>query len=199
MHVLKVLTVLLSAAALAAVAGCGGSGGGGGATIKGNAVDRAFVADMLPHHMLAVEMATVAEERAESRFVKGLATDIVKTQNQEIDTMSREDDTLKMAGVKQGSLGVSEHLTGMDGDVAALRTAKPFDRAFLRMMIPHHEGAVAMARAELSKGASPTLKALARSIMRTQQREIREMREHLGQAGGAGRAGGNGHGGGHSG
>lgn len=199
MHVLKVLTVLLSAAALAAVAGCGGSGGGGGATIKGNAVDRGFVADMVPHHMLAVEMATVAEERAESRFVKGLATDIVKTQNQEIDTLRREDDTLKGEGVKQGSLGVPEHLTGMDGDVAALRTAKPFDRAFLRMMIPHHEGAVAMSRAELSKGASPTLKALARSIIRTQQRELREMREHLGRAGGARGAGGNGHGGGHGG
>ena len=194
MHVLKVLTVLLSAAALA-VAGCGDSGGGGASTAKGNAVDRGFVADMVPHHMLAVEMATVAQERAESRFVKRLATDIVKTQNQEIDTMRREDDTLKAEGVKQGSLGVPQHLTGMDGDVPALRRAKPFDRAFLRMMIPHHEGAVAMARAELSRGKAPTLKALARSILKTQQREIREMREHLGGGGNAGGGHANGHGG----
>jgi uncharacterized protein (DUF305 family) len=46
-------------------------------------------------------------------------------------------------------------MMGMNGDVAGLKTARPFDRAFLRMMIPHHEGAVLMARAELAKGKDP--------------------------------------------
>lgn len=65
---------------------------------------------------------------------------------------------------------------GMDGDMSMLETATPFDPAFLTMMIPHHEGAVAMAKAELAKGKDPELKQLAQTIITAQQREIREMR-----------------------
>jgi uncharacterized protein (DUF305 family) len=67
----------------------------------------------------------------------------------------------------------------MDGDVASLNTAMAFDAAFMRMMIPHHQGAVTMANAELKRGKDPALTALAKNIVAAQQREIRQMREHL--------------------
>ena len=60
--------------------------------------------------------------------------------------MRREDEVLDTAGVKPTSLGVPEHKQGMDDDPAKLRTADPFDEAFLGMMIPHHEGAIEIAR-----------------------------------------------------
>jgi uncharacterized protein (DUF305 family) len=50
------------------------------------------------------------------------------------------------------------------------------------MMIPHHEGAVVMAKAELSKGKDLTFKTLAQNIITAQQREIVAMRQHLGAA-----------------
>lgn len=183
----KILPALAVAGALFS-AGCGDSDSSDDSASQatgGNPVDRAFVADMIPHHESAVQMAQIAQQRGSSEFVKELADDIVKTQNAEISTMRAADRRLKNAGVKAGSLGVPEHMMGMDDDSASLKTATPFDRAFIRMMIPHHEGAVAMAKAEMSKGKDSELKTLADDIITAQQREIGEMREHIGEAGGA--------------
>ena len=179
----KILPGLAVAGALFS-AGCGDSSDDSASPATGgNPVDRAFVADMIPHHESAVQMAQIAQQRGSSEFVKELADDISKTQNAEISTMRAADRRLKNAGVKAGSLGVPEHMMGMDDDPASLKTATPFDRAFIRMMLPHHEGAVAMAKAELSKGKDSELKALAGDIITAQQREIGEMREHIGEAG----------------
>lgn len=180
MKYMKILPVLLAAGALT-VAGCGDdSSSDTAAGAAGNAVDRAFIADMVPHHESAVTMAKIAQQRGESAFVKQLADDIVRTQNEEIDVMRGEDQTLAEAGIEKGSLGVAEHMMGMGADVDSLKTAKPFDKAFITEMLPHHEGAVTMANAELSKGKSTKLELLAQDIITAQEREIAAMRKHLG-------------------
>jgi len=181
---IRTLSALTAAGALA-VAGCGDddSSTTPASEAAGNGVDRAFVADMIPHHESAIEMAKIAQKRGTSMFVKDLADDIVDTQSDEISTLRGEDEALETAGVKSGSLGVPDHMTGMDDDPAELETADPFDKAFIEMMVPHHEGAIEMAKAELAKGADPELKALAQDIIDAQQREITAMREHLGEDG----------------
>ena len=175
----KLLPVALAAALTLAACGDDESGSGGEGS-AGNGTDRAFVAAMIPHHESAVQMAQVAQERGRSAFVKKLAADIIRTQNDEIAVMRREDEGLETAGVEVGSLDVPEHMTGMEGDPAELRSAKDFDKEFLTMMIPHHEGAVVMARAELDKGGDEELRAVAEDVIDAQEREIDEMREQLG-------------------
>lgn len=183
MRYTKVLPVLLAVGGLTA-SGCGGgSDDQGASSAAGTAIDRAFVADMVPHHRSAVRMATIAQQRASGVFVRQLADDIVRIQHQEIDLMLREDKKLAAAGIAKGSLGVAGHMMGMDGELASHKTAKPFDRAFIRMMLPHHEGALVMAQAELDKGKDPKLKTLAHKIVTTQQREIAAMRQHEGASG----------------
>jgi YVTN family beta-propeller protein len=54
----------------------------------------------------------------------------------------------------------------MDGNV---------DRDFASMMIPHHRGAIAMAKAELSYGSNPVMRRLAQEILVDQQSEIDAM------------------------
>ena len=49
------------------------------------------------------------------------------------------------------------------------------DRDFMLMMIPHHQAAVDMAQAELKYGTNPQLRAMAKSIVKTQQAEIDRM------------------------
>ena len=175
----KILPVLLAVGALV-FAACGGGDDEG--STGGNGTDRAFVAEMVPHHESAVEMAEIARERGQSTFVKKLAENIITTQKAEISTLRREDEALDTAGIKPGSLDMPHSMMGMDDDPATLRTAKPFDKAFLEMMIPHHKGAVEMARIELEKGKDPELKALAQDIIDAQTREIREMEAQLASA-----------------
>jgi uncharacterized protein (DUF305 family) len=66
----------------------------------------------------------------------------------------------------------------MDQGMAAPMTGN-VDRDFATMMIPHHQGAIDMAKAELSYGKDPEMRALARSIIAAQKVEIAQMRQWL--------------------
>jgi len=61
---------------------------------------------------------------------------------------------------------------------AAPATGDP-DLDFLRMMIPHHQGAIDMARAELVHGRDPMVRQLAGDIIASQQAEIDSMKGRL--------------------
>jgi uncharacterized protein (DUF305 family) len=71
---------------------------------------------------------------------------------------------------------LSENTTAMK--MMADMMIKPtgdIDRDFVEMMVPHHQGAVDMAKAELQYGRNEQLRRLAQRIVTTQQREITVM------------------------
>lgn len=53
------------------------------------------------------------------------------------------------------------------------------DRDFARMMIPHHQGAIDMARLQLQYGKDPRLRRLAQGIIVEQAQEIAVMQQIL--------------------
>jgi uncharacterized protein (DUF305 family) len=172
------LAALFAVAVVAAGCGSDNTTSSSSGKVAGNAIDRAFVAQMVPHHRSAVAMADIAKTEATSAFVKDLAANITRTQNAEISQMQRIDGELAKAGVKTGDLGMDSHAMGMDMSADMLKGAKPFDVKFISMMVPHHEGAIEMAKIELAKGRNAELKALAQSIISAQEREVKEMNAH---------------------
>jgi uncharacterized protein (DUF305 family) len=74
---------------------------------------------------------------------------------------------------------MNEAMTLMDqGMKNAPMTGDP-DHDFAAMMIPHHQGAVDMAKAELIYGKDPVLRRLAQEIVVTQEQEIVVMSTRL--------------------
>ena len=69
---------------------------------------------------------------------------------------------------------------GSDGgtDASAVPTGAAFDRAFIDAMVPHHEGAIEMAKAAKEAGLSqPDLVKVADDVLAAQQDEIDRMKE----------------------
>jgi uncharacterized protein (DUF305 family) len=162
----------------------------------GGEIDRQFIDMMVPHHQSAVEMAKLAQERAQHSEIKALAADIIASQQSEIGRMkswrkawfgSEETPPMSAMPVLPGV-----DMPGMDGghggghgggamdmtqDVEKLRSASTadFDRTFIDLMIPHHQSAVAAARVVLQQSAQPDVRALANEIIAAQEREIGQL------------------------
>jgi len=72
-------------------------------------------------------------------------------------------------------------MTTMDGAMTRAPMTGDPDRDFLAMMIPHHQGAIDMAKAVLAHGTDPIARRLAQEIVATQQAEIALMNRRLDQ------------------
>jgi uncharacterized protein (DUF305 family) len=71
-------------------------------------------------------------------------------------------------------------MTRMDQDMM-VKPSGNYDRDFAAMMVPHHQGAVDMARIELQFGKDPVLRRLAQAVIVEQLQEIEVMNLELKQ------------------
>jgi uncharacterized protein (DUF305 family) len=71
-----------------------------------------------------------------------------------------------------------EAMVRMHRDMAVSVSGDP-DADFARMMIPHHQGAIAMAQVELRYGKDPAIRKLAEDVVRAQEAEIATLRQWL--------------------
>jgi uncharacterized protein (DUF305 family) len=156
-----------------------------GACSGNNADDVTFAQQMVPHHSQALDMAKLVPSRSTNPKVIDLASRIEKAQDPEIRQMQG---WLGTWGAGTSSMpGMShEPMPGMmsGDDMKKLEAVKgaEFDKMWLDMMIQHHQGAIDMAKTELSKGGDADAKALAQKIVDAQQAEITEMRGLLTQS-----------------
>ncbi|WXK02679.1 DUF305 domain-containing protein [Saccharopolyspora sp. ID03-671] len=158
-----------------------------------NQADITFTQQMIPHHVGALDMAKMVQGRTSNPQVLDLAGRIEQAQDPEIKQMTgwlqawgAQTPPTGMPGMDHGSMPGMESGAPMPGmmsqdEMNQLMAAKDgeFDKLFLEMMIKHHQGAVDMAKVELSQGSNAEAKALAQRIIDSQQAEIDEMHKLL--------------------
>jgi uncharacterized protein (DUF305 family) len=71
--------------------------------------------------------------------------------------------------------GFMQSMQTMDEGMKAPMTGEA-DKDFVMMMIPHHQGAIDMAKVELQYGKDPMLRKLAQDIIVAQEKEIADMK-----------------------
>ena len=159
---------------------------------------------MVPHHAQAIAMTQLALSHAESAEVKELARQMAAEQMPEMiqlrdllsewhrlpaATAPEMSDTPGMQGMS-GMSGMDDSSNAAQGmgpgmmtdqqmrDLSASSGAA-FDRLFLRMMIKHHGGGVAMAGTELADGENADAQQLAQNISDSQQAQVSLMLQML--------------------
>jgi uncharacterized protein (DUF305 family) len=134
--------------------------------------DAQFIDSMIIHHQGAIDMANQALKEAEKPEIKTLAENIVKAQQSEIAQMQdwRKAWYPDLAPTGGMNMAMGEMMIGTDAN-------KPFDQRFIEAMIPHHEGAIAMAKDAQQKAEHTEIKTLASTIITAQESEIAEMQQ----------------------
>ncbi|MGV8910900.1 MAG: DUF305 domain-containing protein [Propionicimonas sp.] len=148
-----------------------------------NEADTTFAQMMVIHHEGAIEMAGLAEKEGSSSAVRSLAGRIRAAQGPEIDQMrgwltawgepAPEDSGMAGMGHEGMDMGGLDQQAAMDQLMKL--NGEAFDKAFLTLMIQHHQGALTMATQEVDGGENADAIALATTIIAAQQKEIAEM------------------------
>ena len=161
----------------------GMSGGMPGASRMAGSADYKFAVQMAAHHESAVEMARLAQDRAERPEVQALAEEIARSQTAEIEQL--DDAAARLAPkvpAADSATGMHSGMgEGMGTDLSQLPAGENFDRAFLTAMIPHHEMGVHMAQMVQRHGSDPDVQRLAAHMVDVQTAEITQMQQWLAQ------------------
>ncbi len=142
--------------------------------------DRDFAGLMVPHHQGAVDMAKMELQYGHDPQIRDLAREVVASQQPQIAQISRwkqAHPAVVRSNIPAGREGFDaankKMMSGMaSGGPASSGNA---DLDFVRMMMPHHQGAVDMGQIELELGRDQELRALAHDIVVAQRAEIAQM------------------------
>ena len=126
---------------------------------------------------IAGTSAAFAQTAADKSPTKGSAMPAV-TQPSSMDkthSMAPGMPGMASAGDMHGSM------MGMTKNMNSMKMSGDTDRDFATMMKMHHQGAIDMAQMELQSGKDAKMRAMAKRIIKAQQKEIKEFDQWLGK------------------
>lgn len=143
-----------------------------------------FIAQMIPHHMAAIEMSNSILKYTECAPVSNLAENIVREQTKSIEKMRAITEECKMLKNPAQDRFLyrrmkNQILLEMFGAMGISEVTENINADYIREMIPHHIGAVRMAENALRFPVCPQLVPLLREIRTSQKRGICEMQRLL--------------------
>lgn len=147
---------------------------------QGNSITCDFIAQMIPHHMAAIEMSHNILKYTTNIQLQGIADNIISEQTKSIENMREVE---KCCGaIKNSECDVKRYHCKMDEIFApmfeGMRNAQKtncLNCNFIREMIPHHMGAVKMAENTLCFDICDELKPILKAIIISQKRGIEQM------------------------
>lgn len=137
-----------------------------------NEVDHWFVATMVPHHRLGVELLEIAQPRVHDVRVRRLVFEMGGYHHDELHHLEHR---LQQWGLSE-ALDYPGRLPVTLLDELRATVGPDHDVAWLVAMIEHHEGAVMIAERQVNEGTDAELQQLARTVAEVQRSEIAAMK-----------------------
>lgn len=146
-----------------------------------DSISHNFIVQMIPHHQAAIEMSNNILRYTTNIPLQEIALQIVSEQTQSIEDMQAALQPCSRLENCQRDLYLYQERTNqiMHAMVSAMegaRTDNQINADFIREMIPHHLGAIAMAENALQYDICPELKPMLQSIIASQERGVMQMR-----------------------
>ena len=143
--------------------------------------DLDFAKGMIPHHQGAIDMAKVEIQFGKDADIKKMAEAVVAAQTSEIELMTKWIAAADDKSLVQAPTSVKANQQAMNTMMAAMMVSYSgnADVDFVTGMIPHHQGAIDMAKIELQYGKDATMQKLATEIVKAQESEIAFMQDWL--------------------
>ncbi len=136
--------------------------------LSGRAFDVKWTELMIDHHQMALDMAQHELMHGTDARVKAAARKVIDAQQKEITTMQ---------GWLKAWTGKTHQPQAMP---MGMDNVGSMDRWFLEGMIPHHQGAIDMARLVPARTQNVQLRQMAQDIIRVQSAELTQYRQWLG-------------------
>ncbi|GAA4054994.1 DUF305 domain-containing protein [Hymenobacter glaciei] len=155
---------------------------------EGN-TDHDFAHMMMAHHQGAVEMSALELKEGKDATLRAMAEKISADQQKEIKALEAIATRLDGAPTNYKPQDPADPFTSkMKSSMAGMmnmgQPSGNVDMDYAMMMVPHHQSAVDMAKAEVAHGRDTKLKEMAQSMIDAQQKEIQQFKDWQAKNGG---------------
>jgi len=141
--------------------------------------DLDFANMMIEHHLGAIDMSEIEVAKGMDEKMKGLAQNISTKQMEEIGMLRDIIQNFKASGMKHGEGALQKIHSEMKTATGGMQMTGSIDKDYATMMVPHHESAVKMFKAQLTNGMNDKLKQMAKKGIADQTKEIAEFKAWL--------------------
>lgn len=144
----------------------------------GGSAEHLFIAQMIPHHEGAIAMSRYEIAHGKNYEMVQLAKSILAEQHTEVEQLKlwlKELPLTKTAASTGYVEGMQKSMAAMMVDLPAEGQLADIDTAFARVMLPHHQAAVDMARLGIREMQDQQVTAFAKMLISSEQIEIEQM------------------------